>query len=232
MNQLPEHAQCVVLSTLFRGRLCAQLTGRPGRGIALGRYVYRMGDPAHSVFLLRSGLVKSSVLAQSGEELILRLYKPGEVFGELCFCTDTRREQAVALEPSELLEIPFDDLIGRLRTDSQALFDLLAIVCERLAEAYERLQSISLDLTRERLVRTLLKLADELGQVAPEGLAIGHYLKQQDLAQIVGARREVVSTLLNELRERGLVSYPRKGRMSLNRDALQSYLDTLVAERA
>ena len=161
----------------------------------------------------------------------MRLHKPGEVFGELCFCAGKRHEQAVALEPSEVVEIPFDELIGRLRNDAQALFDFLSLVCDRLAEAYDRLQSMSLDLTEERLVRTLLKLADELGQSAPDGLAIGHYIKQQDLAQIVAARREVVSTLLNQLRQRGLVSYHRRGRIRLDRGALQSHLDTIVTKR-
>jgi CRP/FNR family transcriptional regulator, cyclic AMP receptor protein len=232
MNRLPDHARCVALASLFRGKLCEQLALHPARRIALGQYVYLMGDPAASVFVLRSGLVKTSVLAQSGDELILRLHKPGDVFGELCFCTGQRHEQAMALEPSDVVEIPFDDLIGRLRTDAPALFEFLAVVCERLAESYERLQSLSLDLTMERLIRTLLKLADELGETAPEGLAIGHYIKQADLARLVAARREVVSTLLNELRQRQLVSYHRKGRIKLNREALRSHLDALAASRA
>jgi len=231
MTGFADHTRCAVLSTLFRGRLCEQLAQRPARRLAIGHSCYLVGDPARSVFLVRAGLVKTSVLAQSGDELILRLHKPGEVFGELCFCTGKRHEQAVALEASEVVEIPFDDLIGRLRTDAQTLFDFLSIVCDRLAEAYERLQSMSLDLTEERLVRTLLKLADELGQSAPDGLAIGHYIKQQDLAQIVAARREVVSTLLNQLRQRGLVSYHRKGRIRLNPGSLQSHLDDIVAKR-
>ncbi|HVH66352.1 MAG TPA: Crp/Fnr family transcriptional regulator [Gemmatimonadales bacterium] len=211
--------------------MCEQLALRPARRIAPGQSVYLAGDAARSVFFLRSGLVKTSVLAQRGDEVILRLHKTGEVFGELCFCTGARREQAVALELSDVVEIPFEDLIRRLRADSQALFDLLSVVCERLAESYERLESVSLELTMERLVRALLKLADDLGQTAADGLAIDHYIRQRDLAGIVAARREVVSTLLNQLRNRGLISYPRKGRIQLDRRALRSYLDTIVAKR-
>ena len=228
-----DHTRCTALSGVLRGRLCEQLAQRPARHFAPDRYLYLIGDRARSVFLLRSGLVKTSVLADSGDELILRVCRPGDVFGELCFCTGERREQAMALEPSEVVEIPFDELVGRLRADSQALFDFLALVCERLAEANERLQSLSFDLTLERLVRALLKLADELGEGAPGrgDLALGHYIKQADLARLIAARREVVSTLLNQLRERGLVSYPRKGRIRVDRDALRSYLHSIGAHR-
>jgi len=44
------------------------------------------------------------------------------------------------------------------------------------------------------------------------------------------ARREVVSGLLNRLRERGLIRYSRKGPISVQRDALRSYLDALSRE--
>lgn len=222
-----DHTRCAALSGVLRGRLCEQLAQRPARHCAPERYLYLVGDRARSVFLLRSGLVKTSVLADSGDELILRVCRPGDVFGELCFCTGERREQAMALEASEVIEIPFEELVGRLRADSQAMFDFLGLVCERLADAYERLQSLSFDLTLERLVRALLKLADELG----EGETLAHYIKQADLARLVAARREVVSTLLNQLRQRGLVSYPRKGRIRVDRDALRSYLHSIGAHR-
>ncbi|HZH42360.1 MAG TPA: Crp/Fnr family transcriptional regulator [Gemmatimonadales bacterium] len=232
MEPFPEHSQCLVFSSFFRGKLCEQMARRPGRRVAAGQPVYLTGDPARSVFLLRAGLVKTSVLAPRGEELILRLDKAGDVFGELCLCTGERHEQAVALEPSEVVELPLDDLLGRLRLDNKSLLDILAVVSGRLADAYERLRSMSLALTEERLVRTLLKLADDLGQRAPDGLEIGHYITQQELAQLVGARREVVSTHLNQLRQRGLVSYHRKGQIRLSPDALRSHLNELVASCA
>ena len=64
----------------------------------------------------------------------------------------------------------------------------------------------------ERLVRTLGRLADEFGEPDGEWIRLTHYFRQDDLAQMIGARREVVSTLLNQLREQGLITYATQGR--------------------
>lgn len=79
----------------------------------------------------------------------------------------------------------------------------------------------------ERLARTLVILADTLGEDTPEGTHIVHYVRQEELAQMLAARREVVSGLLNRLRERGLISYSRKGEITVHRAPLQAYLDSL-----
>ena len=55
---------------------------RPARRLAAGAFVYLKGDAAQSVYLLRSGLVKISVVSRGGRESILRLARPGELFGK------------------------------------------------------------------------------------------------------------------------------------------------------
>lgn len=76
----------------------------------------------------------------------------------------------------------------------------------------------------ERLVRTLGRLADEFGEPDGEWVRLTHYFRQDDLAQMIGARREVVSTLLNQLREQGLINYARKDGLLLRRAGLDRYL--------
>jgi CRP/FNR family cyclic AMP-dependent transcriptional regulator len=77
----------------------------------------------------------------------------------------------------------------------------------------------------ERLIRALLKLAADFGETSAAGTHIGHYIKQDELAKIVGARREVVSGLLNRLRNSGHISYSPRGFIAVNRAALQAYVD-------
>src|SRR6266699_4776578 len=100
-----DHADCMTLALLVRGRLCDQLTRRPGRRIAPGESIYLMGDPARSIFVIRRGLVKASLVTEGVREMILHMHQPGDIFGELCLCGDTRREQAVAIDESEVAEI-------------------------------------------------------------------------------------------------------------------------------
>ena len=222
-----QHGRCDALSGRLRGGLCEQLARRPGRMRGAGRYLYLVGEPARSLFYLKSGLVKTSRLSPDGNETILQLHRAGDVLGELCFCVGTRLEQAVTLEPSEVVEIPLVDILAQLRHAPDAALELVRLLSERLGTMYDRVASLAVEPAIERLARTLLLLADSLGEETPDGTQITHYVKQEELAQMVAARREVVSSLLNRLRERGLIQYSRKGAISVHRDDLQAYVDSL-----
>jgi CRP/FNR family transcriptional regulator, cyclic AMP receptor protein len=222
-----QHGRCQTLASLMRGELCEQFARRPGLRRDAGRYLYFIGEPAKSLYYLKSGLVKTSRMSAEGDETILQLHRAGDVLGELCFCVGTRLEQAVALEPSEVVEIPLVDILARFRHAPDAALELVLVLSERLGSMHDRVQSLAVEPTMERLARTLLLLASSLGEETPGGTQITHYVKQEELAQMVAARREVVSGLLNRLRERGLIQYSRKSAISVRRDALQAYVNSL-----
>jgi CRP/FNR family transcriptional regulator, cyclic AMP receptor protein len=222
---LTEHRQCEALSGSVRGRLCQQLAQLPSRRIPAGQHLYRTGHPADSLFLVQGGLIKASTISPAGEELTLRLYKPGDLLGELCLCGGERREEAVALEPSSVTEISVAALLGRLRNDSDAALELASAVCDRLADAHAQIESLTWDTVLYRLVRTLLRLANELGEPSDSGVRLSHYIRQEELARLVGARREVVSGLLNRLRASGHISYSPRGAITLRPQGLQHFLE-------
>jgi CRP/FNR family transcriptional regulator, cyclic AMP receptor protein len=224
-----DHERCSVVSGLLRGKLCDQLIPRPARHIAAGQYLYFAGQAARSVFLLTSGLVKTSRTSLAGDDMILQLHRAGDIFGESCFCTGERHEDALAMEPSEVMEIPIEDLLAQLQKNPDATRDLVVALCERLGDLSSRLQSLAFEPAIVRLVRTLLILADTLGEPAAEGTHIVHYVRQEQLAQMIAARREVVSGLLNRLRATGLIDYSRKGHIRVHRDPLKDYLDSLTS---
>jgi len=124
------------------------------------------------------------------------------------------------------------DLLAQLQRNPGATRDLVTALCERLSDLSSRLQSLSFEPTIVRLVRTLLILADTLGEPAAEGTHIVHYVRQEQLAQMIAARREVVSGLLNRLRASGLIDYSRKGHICVHRDPLKAYLDSLTSRSA
>jgi len=210
----------------FLGKLWEDLARRPARSLAAGEFLYRTGDPARSVYLVRRGLVKTVAISPGGQELTLRIHRPGEVLGELCLCTGERREHAVALEASEVVAITIEMLVARLRQDPLAALDMTRIACEHLAEAYDRLRSRSAEPTVYRLAHTLMDLAADLGAATPEKMLVLHYITQQELAHLIGARREVVSSLLNRLRGQGLIRYSRRGPITVDPGALSAFLES------
>jgi CRP-like cAMP-binding protein len=67
-------------------------------------------------------------------------------------------------------------------------------------------------------------LAEEFGEASPEGRVIGHYIKQEELAAMIGAPREMVSSLLTQFRQRHLVSYSRRRHLAVDTTALRAYV--------
>jgi CRP/FNR family transcriptional regulator, cyclic AMP receptor protein len=225
---LPDHSGCQALFGRIRGRLCQQLAVGPARRLDVGERLYSMGQPATALYLVRRGLLKTSIVSSAGQERTLRLYPAGEILGELCLCTGERREEAVALESSEVVEIPASALLRRLREDPEAAMDLATALCEHLAQAQEGFRNLSFASVTERVARALLELADRLGSSEAGCTRIGYYITQEELARIVGARREVVSGLLNRFRDEGLISYTRRGLIRIDRGALQSYVESIA----
>jgi CRP/FNR family transcriptional regulator, cyclic AMP receptor protein len=226
-GRLDRHQQCVAVGDVFRGKLCEELGRRPARRLKSGEFLYHMGEAARSVYLLRSGLIKTSLVSPGGHELTLRLHKTGDILGELCLCIGERREQAVALEESDVVEIPLELLLARLRRDPTAALDFARAASARLLDIYQRLESLSAEPAMARLTRTLLDLASDLGESTTHGIEIRHHITQEELGRLISARREVVSSLLNELRKTGLISYTRRGYIIVDRDALQALLESI-----
>lgn len=224
-QELSDHSQCLALSPCLRGKLCDQLAQLPARHVRAGDHLYLMGNPARSLFLLQTGLVKTSLLSPAGQQLTLKIYKPGDILGELCLCGGGRREQAIALEASTVTEIQLAALLGQLQRDPEAALELASMVCGRLTDAYEQAESSSWDTVLERLVRALVRLGADLGTASPDGTQIPRAITQDELAQIVAARREVVSSLLSRLRTSGHIRYTPRGSITIDRDALQAFLD-------
>ena len=219
------HGECEALSGLMRGNLCEQFTTRAGRRYGADQTVYTMGDEAHTIYYLRSGLVKLTALSPDGREVILDIQKPGGIFGLFCLCGAPRGEMAIAMEPSEIVEIGLGELMGRLQESPEALMNFLTTVCQRLSKAYDTIQELSFENLPARLAKTLLRLGEEIGHETENGVELGHYLTQEELAQLLSVRREVVSTALGRMREQGLVEYSRKGKMTINREGLLAFVE-------
>lgn len=216
------------MSGTLRGKLCDQFTGqRSVQRVAAGKCLYIAGDRAKSTYYMRKGLLRTSIVSENGKELILRVHQPSDVLGELCFCDGLRREQVLAIEDSEVVPIPFEALISGLQKNREALSEFIALISQYLAASYERLPIFFFHTPMERLVSTLLKLADELGAPFGDEIRVVHYFRQEDLAAMIGAPRQVVSSLLNQLRDLQLVSYHRRGSLTINKEAVKRYLRSI-----
>lgn len=220
-------ALSAALVTIFRGKLCdTLLRNRSAVTFEKDQVLYDVGDKSRTFFFIRSGFVKVGTLTEDGQEVIYDIRKEGDVVGELCACKSPRPDRAVALEQTGVVPVVYTEILDVLQKNPHLVGNIVAAFCDSLSDAYEQVSTMAVDDTLHRTIKVLLKLAAKLGRRSGQGrqaVEIAAYLTQQEIAQVVAARRERVSTALNMLRRRGLVQYSRRGHLLLDVRGLENY---------
>lgn len=170
--------------------------------------LFYQGDPAGAVFLVISGQVKITLNNEEGKEVILAIARPGALFG-LIPALDGGPQPATAITvgPSRLAKFAGDDLIAWMEKQRAIHKALLRDLGEQVRQAYQKIGEHALLGVKERLLYTLLDLAESEGILEPGGRAIVFTRPTHlELAHRIGSSREVVSRLLKELLEGELLT--------------------------
>lgn len=217
-------AVSAALATVFRGKFCdAILPHRTVRSFERNEVLYDIGGRERTFFFLQAGFVKVGATTAAGRELIYDVRGSKDVVGELCLTEAHRPDRAVALDHTEAVPVPLDEVMEILRQRPELFSRLVEVLGHALVEAYEQVNTLATDQTLTRVAKTLLRLGAKLGTRSGEAMEIQTYLTQEDLSQMVAARRERVSTALNILRRKGAVAYLPHGHLSLNAKILERY---------
>ena len=177
------------------------LTNRAAvRTYSKGAIIVSEGDEGNSLFLIQSGSVKAFLSDENGREVVLSTQGPGEYFGDLALFDDEPRSASVmALEPCKVMIITRQQLRDAIKEDPDIGFSLLHGLAKRVRILTENVRTLALLDVFGRLVKTLYDLAEEKDGV----LVIEQRLTQQDLANRIGASREMVSRIMHDLAEGG-----------------------------
>jgi len=181
------------------------------------------GNEKRTFFFLQKGFVKVGSITEDGHELIYDIRKAGDIIGELCASGQQRRDRAVALERTEVIVVPLHEVLEIVQKNRRLLREFVQMFCESLSDAYDQLNTLASSDTIHRLIRVLLRLGTELGHTSGQMTELSAYLTQEEISQMVVARRERVSTAMNYLRNLGMVDYSHRGHLVLDLKALQNY---------
>ena len=174
-----------------------------------GMAVYALDDPAADVYVVLKGRVKIMRSSPEGARKIVSICYSGEIFGELALIRDeveTRRsDEAVALDTTRVAVIRIVDFWNAARRDPSLTHDAMRHVTRRLTEAHSQIESLVFDNNHRRLARALFRLSDEAARAGESSVRLTH----EELAELIGSTREVVTGMMIEFRQRGLIDYKR-----------------------
>ncbi len=175
--------------------------------------LYRPGDPADRIYLLRTGRVRlmrpGPVLATGahGKESLHALLRPGDLFGEALRPPEaTMEEYAVAQGETEVWSIEGRDLKALVEARPPLALEIIRGLNDKNRALTRRANALTFKEVPARLAETLLVLGETHGERCQHGGEIDlRGITQQDLADLVGASRSFVSTLINEMKRDGLL---------------------------
>lgn len=145
------------------------------------------GAEADELYLVRSGRVAIAKHAADGRESVVALMEEGDLFGEMSlFDGEGRSAAARALEPSEVLAVPFEPIRASFEAEPGLLRHVVALLARRLRATDEALaDTVFLDVTG-RTAKRLLEMAGSQDEFTLP-------VTQEELAGMVGASRERVN---------------------------------------
>lgn len=177
------------------------------RRIARGTVIFAQGEPAGRAHALLSGCVRITQAGSDGEEILIRLIGPNEIFGCVPMVTDGLYP-ADATVMLDSVEISWDpaDLLGLMQRHSAIAINMVAILGKRIGETQERLRELATQSADRRIARTVLRLIEQAGEPTETGIRIGFPLRRKDIADIAGTTLHTASRIVADWERRGLLS--------------------------
>jgi CRP-like cAMP-binding protein len=178
-------------------------------------YIYKTGNPSSEICFVVGGRVKIGKHANNGKECIKRIVNEGEYFGEIGVLdridSDKRSNFAQVMEHDTVVcSMPYESFRNILNGHRVLLDRVIHNTIQNHKRIDSRLESIMFKDARTRLIEFVKELAEDIGMPVGHEILIKHRLTHQEIANITAISRQKVTTLLNELKNEGLIHLERK----------------------
>jgi CRP/FNR family cyclic AMP-dependent transcriptional regulator len=183
--------------------------------------VFMQGDVAETVYYIRKGTIKVTVLSEQDKEAVVGILGPGQFFGEGCMNGHLLRiATTTAMEDCVVTSITKQAMKDALR-DQPAFSELfVAFLLTRNSRIEEDLIDQLFNSSERRLARMLLLLANFGKEGTPQ--QISPNISQETLADMIGTTRARVSYFMNKFRKLGFITY--NGHIEVNDSLLDAVL--------
>lgn len=208
-----ECVQPCVLGTLSSG-LRLDMRDFPDlkeRHLARGDYLFHTSGSFESLYAVRSGMLKVSVLTEDGREQITGFFLPGDLVGLDSVGLRHHASSAAALDETIVCELPF----SVLERHGQSVPRIQAALFRMLSGQIRREQSTLLLLgslrAEERLAQFLIDMSERVHTDAQCGTAIGMPMTREEIGSYLGLKLETVSRTLSKMHREGLIEVVKRG---------------------
>ena len=189
-----------------------------------GSYIFRDKLVTDNIFILLSGKASIDKLNASGQQRTIFILDPVTLLNEPTNASATSSVNCVAFEDCLVLSINRSVFFDLMAND----FELTKIVVEQISRKARRMyrqlkNAVSATKVEKRLAAKLWKLCRDYGTQTENGTLIDIEMTSENLADLIGIRRETVSRALKVLQDEGLILYKKRKIIIPNPDDLSRY---------
>lgn len=179
--------------------------------------IYAAGSPARDVYILNEGYIKLIKISTAGKNQIIRVVKPGEIFGFDGLVDALYNHSAVSLRQANVCRIPVSSLenLGESKTEVERL---IMVKCIReLQHADDRLLELGAKRSAERLASFLLDWCSDTPLDKWKPLV----LSRLEIAQLLGVTIETVSRLFAQWKREAIIGEQKQSIQIKDADKLR-----------
>ena len=180
------------------------------RALKRGDYLYRAGSPLQSLFAVRTGFLKSCVLHDDGREQVAGFHMMGELLGMDAIGSGKHLSDAVALENSEVCEIPFGELENLSRDIPNLQQHFHRIMSREIARDYGVMLLLGSMRAEERLAAFLLNLSQRFAARGYSATQFILRMTREEIGSYLGLKLETVSRAFSHFQSEGIVAVQNK----------------------
>jgi CRP/FNR family transcriptional regulator len=187
------------------------LPRKPVQEFAKRRVIYDSQQPSDHLYVVILGRVKIANISDEGQQMVARIVSAEGLFGEASLIgTPRRSEAAVALDNVTVMSWSAAEIEQQIEREPRLGLALSQYMIRQCIELQDRIESMAIYKTPERVMLALVQLADTLGTSMNDGATRVAALTHHTVAEYVGTSREIVTFQLNRLRRLGMLRYSRK----------------------
>lgn len=189
-----------------------------------GEFLFHTGETADRLYFLHEGTVQVSSISPEGDERILGVFGPGDIFGQLFSGRDGRwiatAQAATDVTAQSMTEETF---VGFVRTRPDLFLRFARYLVDQHRRSLTRLEALMHPDPGVRLLAVLVDLGERLDGSAGDTLVVPASPSQEDLARMTGLHRCTVSLLINSYRRKGVLG-GRRNRLLVHRTPAMAFL--------
>ena len=166
------------------------------------KIIFLENTPSNTVYILKSGTVKTYKSLPDGREQIISIVSTGDMLGFDSLYDDHYTSTAEAIQESELCCIRKKDLVDILTHNPEVGMKFIKIMNKELNKAQERIRDLGLKDAREKVASLLMTLFKSKA----EGKGPEFTLSRQEISEMVGVTQETVIRIISEFKSDGIIS--------------------------